>query len=47
MAKYFLTLPNFPNVGKGIATAESYRNASLTELLGTWGYVIRKAEPGI
>lgn len=34
-------------MGKEIATAESYSSVSLTELLGIWGYVIRKADRGI
>jgi hypothetical protein len=47
VAKLLLTLPHFPKVEKKIATAEPYSSVSLTELLGIWGYMIRKADPGI
>lgn len=47
MASILFTLPNFPNVGREIATPESYSSASLAELSGTWRCMIRKADAGI
>lgn len=47
MANILLTLPNFPILGREIASPESYGSASLTELLGTWRCMIRKADAGI